>query len=161
MPTHCVRIRAVRGCRVSGACSKGERHSMRAPRVYRSRPTKVRRTKAEMNEIQKAIYTMLKQVHPMTVRQVFYQLVRPGCQEPNVVANPRNRCESFSRLVSGQKLFSASGQCSRKGLLFLVLWRIPGCRCPANLANDLTRNDASHYATKTYNVSEPDICLKS
>jgi len=51
---------------------------MRAPRVYRSRPTKVRRTKAEMNEIQKAIYTMLKQVHPMTVRQVFYQLVRHG-----------------------------------------------------------------------------------
>ena len=31
-----------------------------------------------MNEIQKAIYTMLKQVHPMTVRQVFYQLVRHG-----------------------------------------------------------------------------------
>ena len=48
---------------------------MRAPRVYGS---KVRRTKAEMNEIQKAIYTMLKQVHPMTVRQVFYQLVRHG-----------------------------------------------------------------------------------
>jgi hypothetical protein len=37
--------------------------------------TRSRRTKAEMEEIRKAIIDVLNDVHPQTIRQVFYQLV--------------------------------------------------------------------------------------
>ena len=44
--------------------------------VYRSRLTnRTRRTRAEMHAIRRAIYDVLAAQHPMTVRQVFYQLV--------------------------------------------------------------------------------------
>jgi hypothetical protein len=40
-----------------------------------SRPTKARRTKAEVGRIRERIYELLREEHPMTVRQVFYRLV--------------------------------------------------------------------------------------
>jgi hypothetical protein len=40
-----------------------------------------RRTRAEIDKIKKAIVTVLKADHPMTVRQVFYQLVTRGVIE--------------------------------------------------------------------------------
>ncbi len=46
-------------------------------RAYRSRPIKRRRrrTKAEIEAIRDAIYAVVAEDHPMTVRQVFYRLV--------------------------------------------------------------------------------------
>jgi hypothetical protein len=46
-----------------------------APVLYRSRPTRQRRTKAEMQHIREAIVAELEAEHPMTDRQVFYRLV--------------------------------------------------------------------------------------
>lgn len=41
-------------------------------------PTKTRRTKAAIQEVRDAIYTVVEEYQPMTVRQVFYQLVTRG-----------------------------------------------------------------------------------
>ena len=48
--------------------------------VYQPRPTerRGRRTTAEMDVIRAWIYTILEDDHPMTVRQVYYQLVSQG-----------------------------------------------------------------------------------
>lgn len=46
-------------------------------RAYRSRPTR-RRTGADMDDIRTALYDILASDNPMTVRQVFYQLVSHG-----------------------------------------------------------------------------------
>ena len=48
--------------------------------VYRTRPTKrgQRRTAADMEAIREALYVTLKHDKPMTVRQVYYQLVSQG-----------------------------------------------------------------------------------
>ncbi len=43
-----------------------------------SRPTTYRRTKAEVAELRAAMHNLLRQDHPMTVRQVFYRLVGLG-----------------------------------------------------------------------------------
>jgi hypothetical protein len=45
--------------------------------TYETRPTKQRprRTKREIQQLQAAIYDLLKNDHPMTVRQVFYRMV--------------------------------------------------------------------------------------
>ena len=52
-----------------------------APIIYRSRPIKRRRTKAEMASLRDALYQVLAQENPMTVRQVFYRLVSMGAIE--------------------------------------------------------------------------------
>jgi hypothetical protein len=55
--------------------------SKRKP-AYRARPIKrFRRTKADIDKIKSAIRSVLKADHPMTVRQVFYQLVVRGTIE--------------------------------------------------------------------------------
>jgi hypothetical protein len=43
--------------------------------VYESRPIRARRTKAQIDALCAAMYDVLAAEHPMTVRQVFYQLV--------------------------------------------------------------------------------------
>ena len=44
--------------------------------LYRSRPIKrARRTKADLETIREAIYNVISENKPMTVRQLFYQLV--------------------------------------------------------------------------------------
>lgn len=52
-------------------------------RIYGASPTKrrKRRTKAEMAVIRGAIYDLLAEDHPMTVRQVYYRLVSMGVIE--------------------------------------------------------------------------------
>ena len=47
---------------------------------YRPRPTR-RRTRGQMETIREAIYRVTQAQHPMTVRQVFYQLVSIGAIE--------------------------------------------------------------------------------
>jgi hypothetical protein len=55
---------------------------MTAAETYGACPTKrPRRTKVEMADIKEAIVAILKPDHPMTVRQVFYQLVVRGTIE--------------------------------------------------------------------------------
>src|SRR2546422_11750030 len=49
-------------------------HKARVAVAYRSRPTK-RRSQADMERIRIAIHDAVAEDHPMTVRQVFYQLV--------------------------------------------------------------------------------------
>lgn len=47
--------------------------------VYESRPTKRRRrTRAEIEALKDALYAIVAEQHPMTVRQVFYQAVSRG-----------------------------------------------------------------------------------
>jgi hypothetical protein len=47
--------------------------------AYKSRPIKrKRRTKADIEALQDALYQLLEQDHPMTVRQVFYRIVSQG-----------------------------------------------------------------------------------
>ena len=53
--------------------------AMKGEPVYGARPTNGRRrTKAEMGTIRGALFGVLAENHPMTVRQVFYQLVSLG-----------------------------------------------------------------------------------
>ncbi len=44
--------------------------------AYRARP--IRRSKSEISAIKAAIYNLLREDHPMTVRQIFYRLVSAG-----------------------------------------------------------------------------------
>jgi hypothetical protein len=46
--------------------------------INRSRPTKERRTKGDIQAVKEVIYRLLQEEHPMTVRQIFYQLVSLG-----------------------------------------------------------------------------------
>lgn len=46
--------------------------------INRSRSTKERRTKVDIQAVKEVIYRVLQEEHPMTVRQVFYQLVTLG-----------------------------------------------------------------------------------
>ena len=48
------------------------------PQSYAPRPTKARRTRSDILGIKAAIVQVLNDYHPMTVRQVFYQLVSRG-----------------------------------------------------------------------------------
>lgn len=54
---------------------------MTAPRVSRSRPTKPRRSRADIRAIRETIAALLEADNPMTVRQVFYRLVSIGVIE--------------------------------------------------------------------------------
>ena len=52
---------------------------MSAPAVYRASPVKrERRTKAEVAELRATLHRVIRRYQPMTVRQVFYQLVSMG-----------------------------------------------------------------------------------
>ena len=51
---------------------------MTAPRTNRSRPTKHRRSLRDMLRLRQKIYRVVEENAPMTVRQVFYQLVGLG-----------------------------------------------------------------------------------
>jgi hypothetical protein len=57
---------------------RAELAAHRGKAVYGSRPTKRRRTKAEVEKVRRALYEALEKDHPMTVRQVFYRLVSAG-----------------------------------------------------------------------------------
>jgi hypothetical protein len=46
--------------------------------INKSRPIKVRRSKADIDELKATIYRVVEEQHPMTVRQVFYQMVTRG-----------------------------------------------------------------------------------
>ncbi len=46
--------------------------------INRSRPTKERRSKSDIQAVKEIIYGVLQEEHPMTVRQIFYQLVTLG-----------------------------------------------------------------------------------
>lgn len=46
--------------------------------VYQSRPIRPRRTKSDMEDLKSLIYEIVMEDKPMTVRQVFYQLVSRG-----------------------------------------------------------------------------------
>jgi hypothetical protein len=43
--------------------------------TYRSSPTKPRRTREDIQIIREALYSLLANSHPMTVRQIYYQMV--------------------------------------------------------------------------------------
>ena len=55
---------------------------MTTPALYQSRPIKRRRrTWAEISLLRYRMYEVLEQDHPMTVRQLFYQMVSRGIIE--------------------------------------------------------------------------------
>jgi hypothetical protein len=73
-----------------------------AENTYETCPIKrPRRTKAEIDNIKTAIKTILKADHPMTVRQVFYQMV-----VRNVIEKTEDQYQGKAPDVSGA-LFSA------------------------------------------------------
>jgi hypothetical protein len=62
-------------------------------RPYGTSPTRrLRRTREEMAEIRRGIFTVLSDDHPMTVRQVFYQLVSRGAIEKTEAAYKATVC---------------------------------------------------------------------
>jgi hypothetical protein len=60
-----------------------------------------RRTKAEVDEVKSTIVAVLKADHPMTVRQVFYQLVVRNVIEKTEEAIPGNRHPTADRDADG------------------------------------------------------------
>jgi hypothetical protein len=56
----------------------------------------LRRTKAQMGQLRRQIYSLLEVEHPQSVRQVFFRMTDPGLPEP--VA------ESFGGYITVQRL---------------------------------------------------------
>lgn len=84
-----------------------KRRQKRARRLYQACPTRSRRTKAQIGEIKSAIREVLGHDHPMTVRQVFYQLVVRQLIEKTETEYQRTVIRLLTEMrLDGQILFS-------------------------------------------------------
>jgi hypothetical protein len=74
------------------------------PESFRACPIKTRRAKADVDDIKDAIKALLKADHPMTVRQVFYQLVVRGVIEKTEGEYQQTVCRLLTDMRMGDSV---------------------------------------------------------